>query len=101
MLVPVAMGGPRAVGMRMDMLVLMFVGAFHGASNTQKVSCRSSGQSISLWSFMFKLTHDREARKGIGLVLTNRSPHWPATAHLGASTGIESAPRAGGLYACG
>ncbi len=31
---PVAMSSPRAVGMRVDVLVLMFVGAFHGASST-------------------------------------------------------------------
>ena len=31
---PVAMGRPSAVGMRVGVLVLMVVGAFHGASST-------------------------------------------------------------------
>jgi len=38
---PVAMGRPRTVGMRVGVLVQMFVGAFHGASSTYKVSCRT------------------------------------------------------------
>ena len=34
MLMSVAMGSPRAVGMRVGVLVLMFMGAFHGASSS-------------------------------------------------------------------